>query len=123
MITINKDKFSIVTRYDLLNENGNIEFWCQPDFAYKMRLHVYDKNNDEIGYVQYKILSTQDGVEYYDNKDNKLDLNSYIVNGKDYYYEITHNNVVVLKSILKENEIEVDVKDNLSLLILFGLIN
>lgn len=123
MITINKDKFSIVTRYDLLNENGNIEFWCQPDFAYKMRLHVYDKNNDEIGYVQYKILSTQDGVEYYDNKDNKLDLNSYIVNGKDYNYEITHNDVVVLKSILKENEIEVDVKDNLSLLILFGLIN
>ena len=123
MITINKDKFSIATRYDLLNENGNIEFWCQPDFAYKMRLHVYDKNNDEIGYVQYKILSTQDGVEYYDNKDNKLDLNSYIVKGKDYNYEITHNDVVVLKSILKENKIEVDVKDNLSLLILFGLIN
>ena len=123
MITINKDKFSIATRYDLLNEDGNIEFWCQPDFAYKMRLHVYDKNNDEIGYVQYKILSTQDGVEYYDNKDNKLDLNSYIVNGKDYNYEITHNDGVVLKSILKENEIEVDVKDNLSLLILFGLMN
>lgn len=123
MITINKDKFSIATRYDLLNENGNIEFWCQPDFAYKMRLHVYDKNNDEIGYVQYKILSTQDGVEYYDNKDNKIDLYSYIVNGKDYNYEITHNGVVVLKSVLKENEIEVDVKDNLSLLILFGLIN
>lgn len=123
MITINKDKFSIATRYDLLNEDGKIEFWCQPDFAYKMRLHVYDKNNDEIGYVQYKILSTQDGVEYYDNKDNKLDLSSYVVDGENYNYEIIHNDVVVLKSILKENEIKVDVKDNLSLLILFGLIN
>lgn len=123
MIAINKDKFSIATRYDLLNEDGKIEFWCQPDFAYKMRLHVYDKNNDEIGYVQYKVLSIQDGVEYYDNKDNKLDLSSYVVNGENYNYEIIHNDVVVLKSILKENEIKVDVKDNLSLLILFGLIN
>lgn len=123
MITLNKDEFSINTRYDLLNENGNIEFWCQPDFAYKMRLHVYDKNDDEIGYVQYKILSIQEKVEYYDNEDNKLDLSSYIINGKDYNYEIIHNDIVVLKSILKEDVIEIDNKDNLSLLILFGLMN
>lgn len=123
MIIIDKNKFTINTRYDLLNENGNIEFWCQPDFAYKMRLHIYDKNNEEIGYVQYKILSIQDGVEYYDSKDNRLDFSSYIINGKDNNYEIIHDDVVVLKSILKENVIEVDVKDNLSLLILFGLIN
>lgn len=123
MIIIDKNKFSINTRYDLLNENGNIEFWCQPDFAYKMRLHIYDKNNEEIGYVQYKILSIQDGVEYYDSKDNRLDFSNYIINGKDNNYEIIHDDVVVLKSILKENVIEVDVKDNLSLLILFGLIN
>ena len=122
MLIINKDKFSIDCRNEIVDEDGNIKFWCQPDFAFKKRLHVYDENNNEIGYVQYKILKSQEAVEYYDHNNNKLDFSDYQVVGDNWNIEITHNSAVVLKSEVNGENAIVDIKDNLNLLIPFGLI-
>lgn len=122
MLIINKDKFSIQTKSEILDETDNVKYWCQPDFAFKGRLHVYDENNDEIGYVQYKILKSQDGVEYYDHKDNKINVDDYCIDGEGFNLQITKNNSIVLNSKESDEKVMIDCKDNISLLILFGLI-
>lgn len=123
MLIINKDKFSIDCKNEILDENGSIKYWCQPDFAFKKRLHVYDEKNNEIGYVQYKILKSQDAVEYYNHNNNKIDISDYKIVGDNWNVEILHKDCVVLESKINGDYINIDIKDNLSLLILFGLQN
>lgn len=55
-------------------DNDNVVFWSQPDFSYKHRVHIYSNSNDEIGYIQYKVTSNQNGnIICYPN-DNIADI-------------------------------------------------
>lgn len=55
-------------------DNDNVVFWSQPDFSYKHRVHIYSNSNDEIGYIQYKVTSNQNGnIIFYPN-DNIADI-------------------------------------------------
>lgn len=63
-------------RVDINNESGELLFYSQPDFAYKHRVHIYDNKDEEIGYVQYIILSSQTSNEIYTSQDELLNLSN-----------------------------------------------
>lgn len=73
------DKSSCIAdkKFEVMDLDNNVVYYCQPDFSYKKRLHLLDKKNNRIAYIQYKILSIQNDVEYYTFDDEKIDLSSY----------------------------------------------
>lgn len=100
----------------ILDENGNIRFWCQYDFAYKGRSHVYDNKDNEIGYVQFKILSIQKEIGFFDKDDNPIQIDSYeITNQKDEYnFDIKFNDsLITIKS--EDEKLIIDYDNNIDL--------
>lgn len=124
MLIINIDDFALNKRNEILDETGKLIFWSQPDFAYKQRVHIYDDVNNEIGYVQYKILSIQEGNEIYDSFDSRLDLSGFkqlnMIN--IWTYDIELNGSIVAS--IKEGKIEIADNSiiNKCLLFIFSLI-
>lgn len=99
MLNIDINNFNLENRNEIKDDNGSVKYWSQKDFAYKKRIHVYDDVNNEIGYVQYKILSIQAGIEVYDRHDNLIDMKAFDVVNKTsrWDYEITCNGNSVCK--------------------------
>ena len=113
MLTIKLDNFDLFSKNEILDENGCIRYWTQYDFSYKHRVHIYDTNDDEIGYVQYKILSIQDSAKIFAKDDKELDL-SYLSNieYKDKWnYTITNNGNVIASVKSNDNKVVIDIND------------
>lgn len=113
MLIINTSDFALNAKNEIKDENGNLVFWSQPDFSYKQRVHVYDAQNEEIGYVQYKILSSQEHINFFDKTDKPIDMSDIKqVNKKTKWeYQLEKDNVICE---VKENgsNVIIDIKDN-----------
>lgn len=124
MLQINIENFALNNKNEIKDETGNLQYWTQPDFSYKQRVHIYNSQNNEIGYVQYKILSIQNGNEVFDKHDNPIDLHEYKQNNKtsDWNYDIEYNGVVIAKII--DGKIDFIDNSNIdsSILFIFSLI-
>ena len=102
MLVININNYSTTKKCELLDETGNIKYWSQPDFSYKKRLHVYDSSDKELGYVQYKILSSQKGDELYiENKKVDIDNINIEKNGENSFVVKNGNKTIIVAIILK----------------------
>ena len=90
MLIIDLNTFALDSKYEILNEKDELQYWSQPDFAYKKRVHIYDNKDNELGYVQYKILSCQDGATFFNKEDKDIDLSDLkIINIKgDWQFDI-----------------------------------
>lgn len=110
MLILDLDNFSLDTKTEIKNEEGKLQYWSQPDFAYKKRVHIYDDKDNEVGYVQYKILSNQSHPIICTKDDNEIDFTDFkiINNDENGKYEI--ENVAVVKNDNKRLLIE--IKDN-----------
>lgn len=69
-------------KVEVLNDD-TVVFWSQPDFSYKSRVHIYNCNNTEIGYIQYKTTSTQIGNIVYFSDDEIVDLSSFSIDNQN----------------------------------------
>lgn len=111
--------FEISKKNEIIDENGNIKYWCQPDFSYKKRLHVYNSDNNEIGYVQYKVISLQSDVEYFDAADNKLDYSEYtFVEEKDSSFVVLYDGNKI--ATVCNDTFEINDREDECLLFIFG---
>lgn len=123
MLIIDLDNFALDKKSEINNEKGELQYWSQPDFAYKKRVHIYDNKDNELGYVQYKILSSQDGATYFTNDDKTVDLSDLKVINKngDWQYDI--DNVASLK--VDGNKVTIDIVDEnkikKGLLLIYGI--
>lgn len=124
MLIIDINNFELSKRNEITDETGKVQFWTQPDFAYKQRVHIYDCLDNEIGYVQYKVLSIQNGNEIHDKEDKLIDINGFkkVNSQSNWNYEIEYNGAVIC--CVNEGKIEiVDNSDiNKCLLFIFSLI-
>lgn len=119
MLLINIDNFELSNKNEILNENGELQFWSQPDFAYKQRVHVYDCLNNEIGYIQFKILSIQDGTSFFDYLDKQIDMSCFKQVNKlsKWNYDIEYNESIVAR--IREGQIEITNNCDIGKCILF----
>lgn len=110
---IDINNFNLENRNEIKDEKGEIQYWSQKDFAYKRRVHIYDNSNNEIGYVQYKVLSIQTGIEFYDKTDKQIDMSEFTVSNRTskWNYEIIKNG----NCICKINDGKIEVVDNLDI--------
>ena len=112
MLVIDINNYSTTKKCELLDETGNIKYWSQPDFSYKKRLHVYDSSDKELGYVQYKILSSQKGDELYiENKKVDIDNINIEKNGENSFV-VKNGNKTIIVANKKDNLINVDIADD-----------
>lgn len=109
MLIIDLNTFALDSKYEILNEKNELQYWSQPDFAYKKRVHIYDNKDNELGYVQYKILSCQDGSTYFNKEDRDIDLSDLkIINKKaDWQFEIEN----IASVSVDKNMIMIDIVD------------
>lgn len=123
MYSIDIKNFSINNKNQILNEEGKICFWSIYDFAYKKRVHIYDSLNNEIGYVQYKIISTQNDTLCFDLEDKLIDMNGFkAINKKDNWtYDITYNDKSVATVVDGRITIEDSSIINKCILFIFSL--
>ena len=113
MLIIDSNTFALNVKNEIKDEKGNIKYWSQPDFSHKHRVHLYDNQDNEIGYVQYKILSSQEHINFFDYTDKEIDMSDLAQINKQskWNYQITKDGEVC---DVKENNgnILIDVKDN-----------
>lgn len=127
MLIIDLEKFSLYSKNEIVNDNGNLQYWSQPDFSYKHRVHIYDKDSNEIGYVQYKILSTQDTINYFDKEDKEISISNLTVKNKsgEWDYSIYKDNEQIASLNSKDNKVYIEINNDLEadkcLLLIFGL--
>lgn len=107
MLIINVENFALNNKNEILDESGKLIFWTQSDFAYKQRVHVYDSLNSEIGYVQFKVLSIQNGNEIFDSKDKQIDISEFMQVNKDsnWNYDIECKGSIIAN--IKQGKIEI----------------
>lgn len=124
MKKINIDNFTITTKCLATDDNQEVVFYSQPDFAYKKRLHIYNSNNEEVGYVQYKILSIQNCNELFDASDRKIDVDDIEVVYETNDILVKENGEVIMNIINNDNQISVDIKEieDKYILLLYSLI-
>ena len=113
MLIIDNNTFALNAKNEIKDENGNLKYWSQPDFSYKQRVHVYDNQDNEIGYVQYKILSSQEHINFFDYTDKEIDMADLTQINKQskWNYQIARNDVICE---VKEdnNKVLIDIKDS-----------
>lgn len=113
MLIIDRNTFALNAKNEIKDEDGNLKYWSQPDFSYKQRVHIYDSQDNEIGYVQYKILSSQEHINFFDYTDKEIDMSDLMQINKQskWNYQITKDDVIC---DVKENDdtVLIDVKDN-----------
>lgn len=116
MLCLNLKDLSIKNINTICDETGLVKYWSQPDFAYKSRVHIYDSEDNEIGYVQFKILSIQDGINFFDKEDNPIEMKDFkVVNQKDEYnFEIINNDNIVYVN-RKEDSLLIKYDKNIDL--------
>ena len=110
LLILDKNTFSLQDKVELKDENNNLKYWSIYDFAYKNRTRLFDENDNEIGYLQFKVLSSQDEIGFYHidgNKITSLKLNEDL---KDEYYLETLN--WYIKGDIKKWNYKVVDKDN-----------
>lgn len=72
ILTFEDKSFKLDSKTELKNEKGEIVYTCIYDFSYKKRIRILDKSNNEIAYIQFKILSSIDQITLYDKQDKQL---------------------------------------------------
>lgn len=121
--------FSINNKVEIQDIYNSVRYWSQPDFSYKKRVHIYDDKNNEIGYVQYIILSSQDEVLYFDKNNKPIDIKDYKVTKytSELSYKLEYNESEVASINLVDNVCEIDIFDethiNNCLLKIYGEMN
>lgn len=110
MLIINIDNFDINTKTEMNNGDGELKYWSQPDFSYKRRTHIYDSRDNEIGYVQYKVLSIQDNNGVFSKEDNPILLDDFYINNRQsiWNYDIFKDNNLIAS--IEENGGKVIIK-------------
>lgn len=100
----------------IFNEENNTKFWCQNDFAYKGRTHVYDFENNEIGYIQFIVLSIQKEICFFDKNDNQIAMDDLqIVNQKDENnFDIKYCDSII-KVTKQDERLQIDYDKNIDL--------
>ena len=100
----------------VFDETNNTRYWCQYDFAYKARTHVYDNENNEIGYIQFKVLSIQKGISFFDKDDNPIQMDDIvIINQEDknnFVLKYCESIVTVTKN---DDRLNIDYSENIDL--------
>lgn len=128
MLYLDLKDFSLNNKNNIYDENNTVKYWSQPDFAYKSRVHVYDASDNEIGYVQFKILSIQEGITYCDKEDNLIQMNDFelLEQTDKYSFRIKHNDLII-DVVEKDNRLVIeDSKDidlNRCILFIVSLLN
>lgn len=112
MLYIDIDKFNFYSINEIKDGKEEILYWTQYDFSFKKRLHLY-KNNFEIGYVQYDILSSNNCNECFDSNDKKIEYNDYkiinVIDENNYEIELLGEiKAIITKS---NNILEISIKD------------
>lgn len=126
MLIINKDKFDVNNKNLINNENGELQYWTQPDFSYKKRVHIYDRNDNEIGYVQYKILLCQDGNNFFSKEDKQIELNDWNYQNEktEWNYDIYFKDILIANIVEDCSTVKITINDdsyiNECLLMIFG---
>lgn len=64
--------FALNGKTELLNEIGELVYTCIYDFAYKNRIRILDNKNNELAYIQFKVISGVDQVTLYDKIDKPI---------------------------------------------------
>ena len=70
-LLFNADNFKKRLKTEFLDEKGNLYYWGIYDFSYKYRTRIYDKDNQEIYYVE-KDIYDNNLVNLFDYKGNKV---------------------------------------------------
>ena len=129
MLIIDKETFGIGNKNLINNENGELQYWTQPDFSYKKRLHIYDKNDNEIGYVQYKILSCQEGNGFFSKEDKQINLDewNYQNDKSEWNYDVYYKDALMSRIVNDDYLIKITINDdsyiNECLFMIFGKIS
>lgn len=66
------NSFSLDGKTEFINEKGEIEYIGIYDFSYKKRIRILDKNNNEVAYIQFRVISDIDQITLFDKQDNQL---------------------------------------------------
>lgn len=124
MLIIDLKEFSLDKKNIIKSEDGILQYWSQYDFAYKKRVHLYDDKDNEIGYVQYKILSCQNKASLFDKDDNEIDISDLKIINKKSAWQYDIENVAVVN--IENDEVLIDIVDESKkdkcLLLIFSLI-
>lgn len=126
MLFINIDNFKLDKKTEIVDENGNLQFWSQPDFSYKCRVHVYDKNDNEIGYVQFKILTIQDKINYFNKEDKPIEMEDLkvIEQKSNFDYKVSSGLNEVMSVTKEDNRVTINVQEehiNRCILLMYSL--
>lgn len=121
MIIVSEINEILNKKIKINNEKGEAVFWSQPDFSYKKRVHIYDRNDNEIGYVQYLITSSQKGNEVYDSFDHFIEFNNFklVKNVNDYHIYFDEKEIAVCSISDCKIKIELNNEQLLNKIILF----
>lgn len=123
---INKNELRIDNTFEIKDANGVTLYYCMPDFSYKKRLHLIDNKDNKIAYIQYKILTSQNGVSYFDSDDNMKDFSFFDIAKKDDYLCVcTKSNNIIFNVFEDDDKIVIDIKDDINVVdcVLFFLGN
>lgn len=71
ILNFNRKEFSI-NKFEIKDVDGENRYWGIYDFSYKRRLRIFDKDNNELAYIQYRVSSLEKGITFYDVEDNKI---------------------------------------------------
>lgn len=135
ILIFNRDDFSI-DRFEIKDVDGVVLYHGIYDFSFKNRLRIFDKNDNELAYIQYKVSDSEkmiklcdieDKVISYIEQDNTLNNivvkpDNYVVLGdiSDWDYKAVDINE---KVILSTNNYEICVDDNSILKCLFIILS
>lgn len=110
MFIINIDNFDVNKKNEINNSDGELRYWSQPDFSYKRRTHLYDSNDNEIGYIQYKVLSIQDRNDVYNKEDKPILFDGFVIKNRQsiWNYEIFKDDVLIAH--IEENSGKVTIE-------------
>ena len=129
ILKFNRNDFSI-SKFEIKGINDELLYRGIYDFSYKNRLRIYDANDNELGYIQYKNLSSINEIALFDIQDNKIayidkvdDLNNIEVKPLDFHIigDLNNWNIKVVDSkdnvlLETENESQINLIDETNLM-------
>lgn len=103
-------------------DNNSVVYWSQPDFSYKHRIHLYNVDNKEIGYVQYKVTSEQKDNYVFSCDDSVIDVSSYSYSKDDegcINILLNNNKIANLKFVDDSIDISFNNNDAIDIMMLY----